>query len=125
MAKEKADASTQTDNSLLISKANEWPGAFGAFKYSSRAIIINLSTVLIIIGISILANILQEAFKSSDDLAALYAVVMFVVSGILAVTSYIVYLNGAKGKRIEIGDALKQTLSLSLLINMFVLSIMV
>lgn len=125
MAKSKADASTQTENSLLISKVSEWPGAFGAFKYSSRAIIINLATVLIIIAISILLSILQGAFKDSAALSSIYSVLSGVASAILGVTAYIVYLNGAKGKKIEIGDALKQTLSLPLLINMFVLSIMV
>lgn len=125
MATKKADASTQTENNLLISKVAEWPGAFGAFKYSSRAVILNLATILILIAIGILINLVQEAFKGSDMLYLTYGLLVTVASLILSITYYIVYLNGANGKKIEIGDALKQTLSLSLLINMFVLHIMV
>lgn len=124
MAKSKADASTQTKEPLLISKVSEWPGAFGAFKYSSKAIILNLATVLLIIGISFLANILQSAFAGSDVLSTFYGFVLAVASFVLSLASYIVYLNGAKGKRIEIGDALKQAVSLPLLLNLFILLIM-
>lgn len=125
MAEKKADASTKTENSLLIAKVAEWPGAFGAFKYSSRAIILNLATIFILIGISIVANAIQGIFSDNASLTAFYAILLAVVSFVIGIASYIVYLSGAKGKKVEIGDALKQAVALPLLINMFILSIMV
>ncbi len=124
MAKTTADASTETEKSLLIAKVSEWPGAFGAFKYSSRAIITNLAAVFILIAISIVANALQGAFSDSAALAAFYGILLAVISLVVGVASYIVYLEGAKGQKIEVGDALKQAVSVPLLINMFVLHIM-
>ena len=125
MATKKADASTKTEDSLLIAKVAEWPGAFGAFKYSSRAIINNLGAVFALIGISILVNIIGNAFNGNTSLMLIYSLALTIASFIIGIATYIVYLTGAKGDKIEVGEALKQSLSVSLLVNMFVLSIMV
>lgn len=125
MATKKADASTKTEDNLLISKVAEWPGAFGAFKYSSRAVIVNLSAILLLVLATFLASILQNAFNDGSMLSMLWGIVLNVLGFIIGIAIYIAYLQGAKGNKIEMGDAFKQALSLPLIINMFILSIMV
>lgn len=123
----KKDSSTQKtkvsdlEKVQLITEAGEWPGAFGAFKYSSRAILTNLATVIYLIAISLFTSIILTPLQKK---VVLFNGLTYIISGILAVASYIVYLNGSKGKRIELADALKKTFSLPLLFNMLLLSIL-
>lgn len=125
MATKKADASTKTDTSLLIAKVAEWPGAFGAFKYSSRAIITNIGAVLLLIAAYIVGSIFQNVFNDGSMGYLIVSLALTVVTFVISIAMYMVWLAGAKGEKLDAGDALKQSLSISLLINMFVLSIMV
>jgi hypothetical protein len=103
-----------------IKDVSTWPGAFGAFKYSQSAVILNLSTILILYVIGILVSFIQPVLPSS-----LYIIIYTIVTFVLYVVEYKVFLASAKGKKLEIGDAVKESMDATLILNMLGLAILV
>ena len=121
------DAATPTTNKTetagppwLIKDVATWPGAFGAFKYSQSAVILNIATLLILILIDIVASVIQNIQPK-----ILFGLVSFGITIVFYVVEYNVYLASAKGQKLEIGDAIKQSLVGSTILNMLGLVILV
>src|SRR3989344_1480963 len=100
--KEKLSASPAT--STLAAVPDTWPGAFGAYKYSKQAVMLNITTLIFLFLISILFSFIK-----------IVPLIGFVVSLILSVfistAYYITYLAGVNGKKIDVGSAMSDAVN--------------
>jgi len=110
----------QTGPPWLIQKVSTWPGAFGAFKYSQSAVMLNLATILILYIIGFLGGMFQNFLPE-----ALYVILYTIISVIVYVVQYKVYLASAQGRKLDIGDAFKESMDVNLILNMVGLGIVV
>lgn len=123
MADAVAPAVKQTEQSgppWNIKNVSSWPGAFGAFKYSQSAVMVNLAAIVILFIISFLPSFAQPVVPSG-----LYLLIAYVIGLVVYVAQTKVYLASAKEKKLEVGDALKECMDVSLLLNMLGLGIIV
>jgi len=85
--------------------AQTWPGAFGAYKPSSAAVSLNLSTFLLIWAITVVADLVLGAVFSKQQL--LVNVVTTLLGVYLSAASVFTILAGIRDQRLEIAGALK------------------
>lgn len=110
--KQKAEKSAQQTKStpataLPAVPGGEWPGAFGAYKYSRDAVRFNLGPyILLAFVFPFLASIVISMI---DMPSILNSLINNAVSAYFAVASTLVILAAIRRKRIELGDALKQS----------------
>lgn len=93
-----------------------WPGAFGIYKYSRAAVMLNLATFVILWLIDIIGGMFQR-FGAVGSLISLIIALLFSV--MLVCTQ----LASARGKKIEIDEAFNR--GLPFVVKMFLLSILV
>lgn len=120
-----ADAAVKATNQTagppwLIKDVSTWPGGFGAYKYSQSAVMLNISTIIVLIALGFVLSLFQNVLPG-----AVYAVVYTVGTALLYVVQYLVYLRSAQGEKIEVADAFKEGLDVMLVLNMIALAIMV
>src|SRR3954470_16256107 len=80
-----------------------WPGAFGLYKYSKQAVLLNLGTLIGLWLISVVAGIFL-----GDKLGIVGRVLAFVVSAYVSAGCAYAFLAGVRGQKLAFGDALKQ-----------------
>jgi hypothetical protein len=94
----------------------EWPGAFGVYKYSRAAVMLNVGTFVLLWVIDLINGGIGRAGKVGS-------IVSIIISLLLTVTFICTQLASARGKKIDIGEAFNQ--GLPFVLKMFVLGILV
>lgn len=91
--------------------AKEWPGAFGAYKPSREAVLKNLSTLIWLAILDVVANlalsiVLKLVFGNVGG-GTLYDVGSLFISALFIVAQVYVFLSGVHGKRVELDQLYK------------------
>ena len=81
---------------------NPWPGAFGAYKYSKVAVLLNIGTLAILYVTNIALSFIQYVPKVGWIIAN-------VISIFISIAIYSTLLASAQGKKVEPGDALRNS----------------
>lgn len=100
-----AAAPAAATSSAIPSVPATWPGAFGLFKHSKKAVKQNLGTLVVIWIISILASIVLDTMLKRPGSAASY-----VVDSLFAAAFALTYLAGIRGQAVSTGEALNKAL---------------
>jgi hypothetical protein len=91
--------------SPLPNVPDTWPGAFGAYKYSKRAVKPNVSTVVVIYLVNLVIGLLLEwKLKTSGQ------IITFLIGGLVTAALNLTYISGVRGQRLSIGQALSNAL---------------
>jgi hypothetical protein len=106
-----------TKNNSSVSTAG-WPGAFGVYKNSKRAVMLNIGAVLLLLLTSILVSVLTSGYDS-----VLVQVLVYIFSTFVGAALTLVYLGGARGQKLSIGEALNK--ALPLVLPVFLLEVLV
>lgn len=89
----------------------QWPRAFGVYKPSRDAVRKNLSAVILLIvgniAIVYILGILFQAIFGKTLGVVLSDLVTWVIDAFLISAQVYVYISGVRGKRVEVGEALK------------------
>lgn len=93
-----------------------WPGAFGLYKYSRAAVMLNLGTFVILWLIDIIGGMFQRV-------EVLGPLISLVVSLVFSVMLICTQLASVRGKKLEIGEAFNR--GVPFIIKMFLLSVLV
>lgn len=84
---------------------DQWPGAFGAYKYSKQAVKLNLGTVISLLLLQIVfGGLIEWKLKSVGELIA------YILGGLFAAALALTYIAGARGQRQPLGQALNKGL---------------
>lgn len=80
-----------------------WPGAFGAYKHSKQAVMLNVQSLLLLFLVYlILGGSINGIFNDTSSAN----LVSFVFGGLLMSALIIVYLAGVRKQKVEVGKAL-------------------
>jgi uncharacterized membrane protein len=79
-----------------------WGGAFDAYKYSKAAVMKNIGPVIVLLLISAFAGGLVSALLKGNQFGSIFN--LLVASFTVPASAY-VYLEGVRGKEVEIGEA--------------------
>lgn len=91
----------QPNQANLKSFPDKWNGPFDLYKYSKQIVMLNLTTLLILfVADLVVALILQFILKSLGSFLG------YIIGALFEASLIFVFLEGAKGHKIEIGDAL-------------------
>lgn len=121
-------AVVETKKQNIMNSQTVWPGAFGAFKYSKSAVMLALKPLLVLtlgyillswaIAYPLFSSILsQDSAKAPKNLPLSTQVVWNIAAYLFSISVCILLLRASGGKKINLTDALKSTLSLKLLVN--------
>lgn len=93
------------------STTKEWPGAFGAFKPSREAVLKSLSTLIWLAVLDVVVNIalsiiLKIVFGNAGG-GTLYDIGSLFISALFIIAQVYVFLNGVRGKRVELDQLYK------------------
>jgi uncharacterized membrane protein len=98
---------TQPSSSTIT----QWPRAFGAYKLSRDAVRKNLSAVILLIvgniAIVYILSFLLGAILGSKLGVVVSDLVVWVIDAFIIAAQFYVYISGVRGKRVELGEALK------------------
>ncbi len=75
-----------------------WPGAWGAYKYSKQAVMLNIGTVLLLILINIVSGFL-------GIIPVLGTIASYVLAVVLSVATAKVLLAGVEGSKMSLGES--------------------
>ncbi len=84
---------------------NEWPGAFGVFKYSKNAVMLNIGAYLILLVISMILSVI------GNNLSEFVSFIFSIVSIFFSIALTFVLIAGAQGRKTEAIDALKMSVT--------------
>lgn len=105
---------------------NEWPGAFGIFKRSQKAVLVNifplLGLIVLFIGVSFATSIILSSMGVKDT-SPLQSVVDIIVSSALTVSFTLLILSSIRGQKMGFGASVKGSLSV-LTLKMILLTIL-
>lgn len=96
--------STNNQPATSMSLVN-WPGAFGLFKHSKAAVMVNLSTILGLSLISFAVFFVLELFLDEP----LTTSVQFVVSPFFYAALVLTFLASIRGSRVSVGEKLSES----------------
>lgn len=105
--------------------AGEWPGAWGIYKRSKEAVMVNIGSLLWLIVVYIAASIAIGAILSAfgmDSDSAVRSITDLLLSSAVTVAGVKIIMAGIRNQKISLSDALKSCFSL-LTLKMVVLSI--
>lgn len=96
-----------------------WPGGFGAFKYSKKAVMLNLETLIILWVISVVLDVLSNlVLRHNPAIHILFALLLAPI----AAANALAVIAGVRRQHLPIGDALSKAVSLWLkMIVLFVI----
>jgi hypothetical protein len=84
---------------------DKWPGAFGAYKHSRAAVMLNLVPILLLVllsvAISVAVSIITSIFNHAGVIAVLGEIVNTVASIVISAAFIVVYLSSIKGKKLK------------------------
>jgi hypothetical protein len=110
--------SAKSSNAKLENTSKEWPGAFGAFKYSKQAVMLNLGNIIILLIASYAVGSIINALtgnNNSTNISEMFssrAVFGLFLASLVAYYFQIAivmnYLSGASNKKTELGDTLNK-----------------
>lgn len=103
-----AKSEKQNTNNLNF-VPNEWPGAFGLYKYSKAVISYNLQNFLLLIICAYIADI-AAAYSKGPLLKALFYIIVFLFTQ----SSLVLLVESVKEKKISFAEALDRGTRLSL-----------
>jgi hypothetical protein len=83
-----------------------WPGAFGLFKHSKKAVKQNLSTLVVIWIISLAVSIVLDLILKKN----LGGLVSYVADSLFAAAFALTYLAGIRGQAVSTGEALNKAM---------------
>jgi hypothetical protein len=109
-----------------LPKIQEWPGAFGIYKYSKHTVAQNLNTILVILLISLGINIFGSVLGGNDMNSLQYIISSLIVSllsVVISIALIVVYIAGLKNEKVSISEAL-QGIS-TYIVNYIVASILI
>jgi len=108
-----ADEPTAPKTEAAVSGApSTWPGAFGSYKYSKAAVMVNVWTLIgIWLAVAVIGSILQRISPSVGGLLASLVDVVGTTAGIL------VLLAGVRGQKLAFSDAISQAFPFFLKMN--------
>jgi hypothetical protein len=85
----------------------EWPGAFGAYKYSKRAVRLNLGTLIILwLAVAIISGGVEKGMHATGGL------ISSLISALAAACYAIIFIAGVRRQRMSIGEVLSKALPL-------------
>lgn len=88
-----------------------WPGAFGVYKFSKSAVRAVLVTLVVLYLLSFAVSfVLGMVF--TDDISFVADILSFIISGLFSVAMIFVFLSGVRGQKIELGESLSKSVSL-------------
>ena len=88
-----------------------WPGAFGLYKYSKQAVKLNWVTVLSLILLVLLLSVVGSVITSGVQSLAFHIVITLaieLISVVITMASYFVYLAGMRGQKMSVNEALSK-----------------
>ena len=104
-----------------ITPNTTWPGAFGVWKTSKVAVMLNLATVVLIWAFSFAVSGLTNLLPKSA--AAAGFIIGFVASAFFAVAYVKAYLAGVRGQKIEVVPVIQDSVPFAA--NMFLLNLLI
>ena len=107
----KAKAEQATEQNWRIQEVNTWPGAFGIYKYSKQAVMLNIGPLLILTLISIVASYSTYIFELIPGITGTFIgnVVSAVVSIFVGIAMIVVLIDSVRGKKSDAIEALKNS----------------
>jgi hypothetical protein len=88
---------------VLPNVPDQWPGGFGAYKFSKQAVKLNLSAIVILwIVNALIGGGSQAVLKRSGGLASL------VLGALFTAALTLVYIASVRGQKLEVGEALSR-----------------
>ena len=102
-----AAAPAAATSSAIPSVPASWPGAFGLFKHSKKAVKQNLSTLVVIWIISLAVSIVLDMILKKN----LGGVVSYVADSLFAAAFALTYLAGIRGQAVSTGEALNKAMA--------------
>jgi hypothetical protein len=109
-----------------LPKIQEWPGAFGIYKYSKHIVMLNLNTILVILLISLGINILGSILGGSDMnsmQSVISSLIVSLLSVVISIPLLVVLIAGLKNKKASLSEAM-QGIS-TYIVNYIVTSILI
>lgn len=95
--------SKANDNLTAPYVPKEWPGAFGIYKHSKKAINTNLSSAVFLMLVTfLLSGSISYLVENRDG-----GVIDWIVQTFVLAASAFAFTAGVKGKRVEIGDTIR------------------
>lgn len=86
-----------------------WPGAFGLYNTSKAAIKLNWVPLLLLVLASLIISALGDIFFKGD-IQIVGDIISFIFSSLVSVSIYIVTLAGVRGKKVILGNVIKDSL---------------
>lgn len=101
-----------------LSLPSSWPGAFGAYKYSKQAMMVNIGVIIAVylIGI-IVVFLLQTILKAPGSILG------YIIDALIGATITVLIIAGLRQQKVELGDAFSKGVKLWL--NFFLLEILI
>lgn len=97
-----------------VSAANvpsDWPGAFGAYKFSKASVKVVLGTLVVLYLLSFAVSfVLGMVFP--EDISFVADILSFIISGLFSVAMVLVFLSGVRGQKAEVGESLSKSVAL-------------
>lgn len=103
----------------LPSVPSSWPGGFGVYKHSKKAVLLNLETLLVlwvaIVVLDVLANLILKQNPVGEA-------ILFILLAPITAANTLTVIAGVRGQKLAVGDAVNKAVSLWLkMIVMFVI----
>lgn len=104
-----SDAAAPTaDQPNVKAVPGAWPGAFGLYKHSKAAVMVNIETIVIGILAVLGVGIVWGIFVTMLDLPTVIDnVVQFIFNAFVMLVEVIILFESIDGKKISLGDAVK------------------
>lgn len=97
------------------SSTQAWPGAFGIYKRSKEAVLVNVYPILGVIALYLVASIILSILLGGGDVKnesnPVKSLADLVVSSAMTVAITLLVLAGIRGQKMEFGAAVKSSLS--------------
>lgn len=97
------------ENSSVPMVPKEWPGAFGLFKHSKPAVMLNLGALLLVWLFTFVVTAIfdrENVWQNTQD--SVLQIVGFLLNALASAALVIVYLNSIGKKKIDFQEAFKQ-----------------
>lgn len=116
-----AGTNTKKQKTIKLTKdtgnSSSWPGAFGIYKTTKQAVMVNLSTLLLLILLNVLLQGVASANKTNNNLEILPTFITGILNIIFTTAFILTWLAGLKQQKISVIESIKE--SFGFFISMF------
>lgn len=117
MADQQTTQSEKTNDAVLASAPAEWPGAFGIYKYSKQAVLLNFSTLFFIWLASIVISVIVQPKHG-----ILGQIIELAAGTVVTAAMTLTFIASVRKKRLSLQEAVKT--SLPFFVNVLVYTVL-